>query len=138
MCPKCMVHTPVGVRCRDCAGLKRLPTFDVSHGDIVKASLTGIGIGVALGLLFGFLSFILFSIPFLPWIALVGIGYGVGEGVSLWVNRKRGRALQAIAAVCVFVSFIFFSVFGQFLVRDLFGLLALAFAVYVAVTRVRP
>ena len=139
VCPKCMVHTPVGVRCPDCAQLRRLPTFDVSYGDMLKGSLTGIGIGVGLGLLFGFLSFVLFRIPFLPSIALAGIGYAVGEGVSMSVNRKRGRALQVIAGGCVFLSFttiVLFSISGRFLAQNIFGLLALAFAIYIAWTRV--
>ena len=137
VCPKCLVHSYVGVRCPDCAGLRKLPTFDVSYRDIVKASGVGVGIGVVLGLLFSFFSFVLFRIPFLPWFALIGIGYAVGEGISLSVNRKRGRVLGVIAAFAVMISFgtiVLFSYVGQ----DLFGLMALAFAVYIAVKRVRP
>ncbi len=137
VCPKCMVHTPVGVRCQECAQLKRLPLFEVSHSELFKASLVGLGIGGALGILFGLLSFVILSIPFLPWIALVGIGYAIGEGVSLATNRKRARPLQVIAIASVVVSFIIIAMFTPQLNNDLIGLLSLAASVYVAYTRVR-
>ena len=132
-----MVHTPVGVRCPDCANLKKLPQFQVSYGVLAKASLAGLAIAGGLGVLFGVLSFVLLSVPFLPWIALVGIGYVVGEGVSIAANHKRARQLQIIAVLSVIVSFIVIAVFNPIFSNTLIGLLALAAAGYIAYTRVR-
>ena len=47
ICPSCMVHAPVGVRCLDCARARPLPTFDVSAPFLLRA----IGAGVAVSLL---------------------------------------------------------------------------------------
>ena len=131
------MHTPVGVRCPDCANLKKLPQFQVSYGVLAKASLAGLAIAGGLGVLFGVLSFVLLSVPFLPWIALVGIGYAVGEGVSIAANHKRARQLQIIAVLSVIVSFIVIAVFNPIFSNTLIGLLALAAAGYIAYTRVR-
>ena len=30
ICPRCLVHTPVGARCRECANVRRIPTYNVS------------------------------------------------------------------------------------------------------------
>ena len=31
ICPRCLVETPVGARCRKCANVRRLPTYSVSR-----------------------------------------------------------------------------------------------------------
>ena len=41
ICPRCLVYTPVGARCRDCAQLRRLPTYQVPASYILR------GIGAA-------------------------------------------------------------------------------------------
>ncbi len=41
ICPQCMVHSPVGARCMECAQLKQLPTFEVSRGYMTRAILAG-------------------------------------------------------------------------------------------------
>ena len=43
ICPRCLVQTPVGARCRKCAGLRRLPTYEIAPQQYLKA------VGVALG-----------------------------------------------------------------------------------------
>ncbi len=155
ICPKCLIYAPVGVRCPSCAQVKKLPTFQVSYKDILKGLAAGLAVGIALGFLLGFMSDMLFRIPFLPWIALVGVGYLVGESISLATNRKRGVPLMIIAAASVLMSFIIISMVGKVLldplvegwnphasVQDVLwgivvGLVALAASIYFAVTRVR-
>ena len=53
ICPKCTVQTPVGARCPDCAKLTRLPTFQVSAIDYLKAVGIGMGLAIILGLGWG-------------------------------------------------------------------------------------
>ena len=138
VCPRCVVHTPVGMRCPDCAQLRRLPTFDVSLPVLARSAAAGLGVAVAAGLAFVFLSPLLLRLPFLDFIALVAAGYAVGEAVSAASNRRRGRALRWTAALCVLVTFVVIVT----LIRGLLGvgaisyLLALAFSIYVAVNRV--
>ncbi|MFQ5860154.1 MAG: B-box zinc finger protein [Dehalococcoidia bacterium] len=138
ICPQCMVYTPVGVKCRECARLRKMPPYDVTLQHYVRGGLAGLGIGVASGILLGLLMPFLVYIPFLPWLAFVGMGYAVGEGVSVATNHKRGSGLVGLVVVSFILSYVISSLFyGTFLLGSLFGLLILAAALYVAVSRVR-
>tara|TARA_B100001013_G_C24442551_1_gene376325 strand:+ start:256 stop:591 length:336 start_codon:yes stop_codon:yes gene_type:complete len=109
-------------------------------GILLRALSTGIVMSGVTGFLWGLLFFDLFRIPFLPWIAIVGIGYAVGETVSASVNRKRGRYLQYIAGSSVMLSYVVAGfinplIFGITL-PDLFFLLMLGVGVFIAISRV--
>ena len=143
ICPKCMVQTPVGARCPDCARVYKLPTYSVSTQHYLKAAGTGLGMAVACGIVWGL---VMGLVPFyyLNLLLAAGVGYAIGEVVSLSVNRKRGKGLAAIAGIAVvmgyLVSILFpwgrsFPLFNMlYLVLDL---LALALGIFVAVTRLR-
>ena len=96
ICPQCMVFTPVGARCPDCAH-RKLPTFDVGSPDLAKAIGTSLAIGIGGGVLFALLSPLFVGFFILDILAFVGLGYAIGEGVSASVNRKRGRSLRYVA-----------------------------------------
>ena len=101
----------------------------------------GIGVGGVIGLLLLNLLLVPLGLVgfYLRWLALVGIGFLIGSGVSWAVNRKRSRGLQWIAGVGAVVTFLVAAyLFPQgFALNSLFGLLALAAAVYVAVSQLR-
>ena len=104
ICPSCMVHAPVGVRCLDCARSRPLPTFDVSTPFLLRA----VGAGVAVSLLgaavtVGVIWFI--PLPYLSTILIAALGYGIGESVSLATNRKRGTRLKLVSGVCMLIGF---------------------------------
>ena len=135
ICPRCIVHAPVGIRCPTCANMARLPTFDVKGQYVVRAVVMGLGLGFANGYLWMLLSI---NIPFIVWVALAGIGYLNGEGISVVTNRKRGPTLGVIAAASVVISY---SV-GVYLLDPVLGLrpfgwIALVIAIYVAMGRVK-
>ena len=73
----------------------------------------------------------------------LGIGYAIGESISLSVNRKRGRGLQLIAGLSMVVSYVVRSLLETphlgFLNTfvNLFGLIALVLGIIVAVSRLR-
>ena len=100
ICPKCMIYTPVGARCRDCAQLRRLPIYDISALNY----LSGLGAGLAIALVAGVIWSRIPGFLFI-WVPLL-VGYLVGEGVSRAANRKRGRGLQVIAGLMVILSFV--------------------------------
>ena len=106
ICPSCMVHTPVGYRCKDCARVRPPPTFDVNRVYLARAIGASVALGVAGGIAFKVLSLLLGSVPFWQAIAFAGIGYMVGEGVSVAVNRKRGRGLKLVASGGVFLAYV--------------------------------
>ena len=136
ICPKCMVQTPVGARCPDCARLYKLPTFRVSTKHYLRAVGTGLGMAIVCGIVWGVV------IGFLPrfYLGLLlagGAGYAIGEVVSLSVNRKRGTGLAIVAGIAVTISYLV-SVFWPWGIGfRLLDLLALALGIFVAATRLR-
>ena len=140
ICPKCLVQTPVGARCRDCARLYKLPTFRISPAYYLRAIGAALGMAVVVGLVWGFIT------DFLPFIYLnlllaIGIGYAIGEVTGLAVNRKRGPGLAVVGgiavAVCYAVNIFTFGTIphvGLGLVIDLIGLVL---GISAAVVRLR-
>ena len=90
ICPKCLVHTPVGARCPDCARPTR-----ISRPGGTVAYLSGGAAGFAVGALGGAL------MPFIPGglLILLLTGYLVGEAVSKALHRRGGRGLAIVAFV---------------------------------------
>lgn len=139
ICPKDIVQTPVGARCPECAKLYKLPTYQVSTKYYLRAAGAAVGTAIICGIIWWLIEGI---IPFFSLNLLLapGIGYAIGEVVSLSVNRKRGRWLATIAAIAVILSYLFaFLVLGRppFGFNILYHLLALALGIFVAVTRLR-
>lgn len=143
ICPRCMVETPVGMKCRDCAKLQRPPMFRVSCGHYLRA----IGAGLVLAAVFGFgwaviRVFVPFS-GFMDFFIALGVGYGIGELVHLAARRKRGAGLALIAGVSAGLGyFLGLLVFSSLLTSfhydiDLFDLLFAAVTVFVAVNVLR-
>ena len=117
ICSRCAILTPVGSRCRDCAGLRRLPTFDAKPIDVMRALVAALLVGLAVGVALSFAD-ALFP-PALGWLlraaGLIAAGYLVGEAVSVAVNRKRGAFFQVIAVM----GFVFSYALFELLTRDL-------------------
>ncbi|MCE2405401.1 MAG: hypothetical protein J4F43_09630 [Dehalococcoidia bacterium] len=135
ICPRCMIQTPVGARCRDCARVTPHPTYDVSTNYFVRASVAAAVVGIVGGILWGALWPHLVGILFLPWLMAAGVGLAIGEAVSFMSNRKRGRGLAGVAVAGVTLSII-----TMLLVAPIFHylhLLAFALTYYMAVSRVR-
>ena len=112
ICGKCVVTTPVGARCPDCANVQRLPTYSLPAPQfgmsLAVALVVGIGTGVVLGFvrilgIFGFLGSLYVPMGF------VAAGYLIGETISRASNRKRATPLQILAAFSYGGSIIAFS-----------------------------
>ena len=142
ICPKCMVQTPVGARCRECAQLYKLPTYRVSTQYYLRAIGAGLGVAIVCGIVWGAIGSILHFF-YLNLLLAAGAGYVIGEVVSLSVNRKRGTGLAVIAGIAVVISYlvsIFIPWGAGFTFSILFlviNLVALALGIFVAVTRLR-
>ena len=141
ICPKCMVQTPVGARCPDCARLYKLPTYQVSTRHYLRAVGVGLGMAIACGIVWGvvggFVRFVIFIGLFLSLVLAAGVGYAIGEVISLSVNRKRGTGLAVIAGGSLVASYLVSILFPWGLGFGLFDLLAIALGVFVAVIRLR-
>jgi hypothetical protein len=140
ICPRCLVQTPVGARCPACARLYKLPTFRVSTSYYARAAGTALGMAAVTGIIWGVINgFIGFF--YLNLVLAAGVGYAIGEVVSLAVNRKRGRWLAVVGGIGVALAYLvniftFGTVpFGA--IRIVLDLVSLGIGVYVAIIRLR-
>jgi hypothetical protein len=141
ICPKCMVASPVGSRCRDCAQIRRLPTYNVPRQFFVRAYAAGIVGGAVLGYLWS----VLFSvrsggIGFLSILIGAGIGFGIAWAIDQATNAKRGPALQGAAVLGVVLAYFVRNLAneGTLIVQDDIGaMVAVAVGVFVAINRLR-
>jgi len=143
ICARCLVHTPVGARCRECANVRRIPTYNVSSGILARgigAALLG---GAVLGIawwIFNPLSAFFFGVIF-----GLGVGYGVGEAVSFATNRRAGPPLQMMAVAGVAIAYLvrvgLLFALSDWMFRDLRmdlgGLIAVVLAAFIAAGRLR-
>ena len=144
ICPQCLVQTPVGARCPDCANLRRLPLFEIGFIHYLKAAGVSLGLAILLGFLWALIRWQV-SFFYLDLAIAAGSGYAIGELVSLSINRKRGRGLQGIAGggvilgyiignIRFFAGVIFLPLSSLF---SLWGLIGLFLGVVIAVSRLR-
>jgi hypothetical protein len=105
ICPQCMVQTPVGSRCRECAKMYKLPTYRVSPAYYLRATGAALVTAAVLGLAWGFItSFISFIV--LNLLIFAAVGWVIGEVTGLSVNRKRGIWLAVIGGAAVVVCYV--------------------------------
>lgn len=98
MCTDCLIHTPVGLRCRQCANIRPSPIYDVKAGRLLLATAAGLAVAVVAGMVvFAFVR------PFALWLSWA-YGLLVGEAVSAAANRKRGPNLQLITIASIIVG----------------------------------
>lgn len=146
ICPKCLVETPVGARCRKCAHVRRLPTYTITPVQYSKAIAAGLGVAIAVGIGWAWLRS---TVDILAWSLTVGlilgsvVAYGIAEIVSRSVNRKRGLPLQVIACACFVLCYVISWVgiseeaLTLFLHFDLIDILVVILGVVIAAARLR-
>ncbi len=141
ICPRCLVYTPVGARCRECAHLRRIPTYDVA----ARYLLRGIAAAIGGGILGGILWYLLLprrvsGVAYFALFFAIGLGYAIGETVSWASNRKRGAMLQGTAACGIVIAYLLRNVLqgsGLLAANDLFGYVTVGLAIVVAIGRLR-
>jgi hypothetical protein len=97
ICPRCMVATPIGYRCPDCARGPKPAIYQASPTGIVRGAAVGAAVAVTIGVLWG-----LFPNWEFYWCLI--LGFGISESISWATKYKRGSELMTIAMVCVFIS----------------------------------
>ena len=144
ICPKCMVQTPVGARCPDCARVKKIPVYDVPPLYYLRAIGAGFGAGIGTGLVWGLIHI---NLPtfFFNILLAAGAGLLIGEIITRSVNRKKGTGLAIIGGLCVLlacgiayaVEINRFGFPGINLLRMGYEFLSAAVGVFLAVNRLR-
>ena len=102
VCPQCLVHAAVGIRCGECGKGTVPPTYRVEASSLTIGIVTAVALGLAGGLALG-----LFVRPFgglIHLAAFVGLGLVMAEAVSWAAGGKRGRRVQYVAAAGVAVA----------------------------------
>lgn len=145
ICPQCLVHTPGGIRCPDCAKMKRLPMYTVGASHIARA----VGAGLAVALPLGFLGAIILpptghaSFFMLFFALLMGTGAGtlVAEAIYRASGGKRGPIIMGVAVASLVAAWVVRLVVSgasvELGLRDLAGLAIIGFAVVAASNRLR-
>ncbi len=108
ICTECAVRHPVGLRCRECAQLRRLPIYEVSWKGYSLSLVVGLlvaTLSVFLGNLLMRALFLPFIGWFIPWILAAAIGVALGESMSWAAGYKRGRGLQILAGLCATLGY---------------------------------
>lgn len=99
ICTSCMIQTPVGMRCRQCAGLRKLPQYQVGPGLLVRSGLAGLVVSALAWLAAG-------VIPYLRFFLAIFVGFAVGEVMSRAARRRGNHVLEAVAVVAVVAGWV--------------------------------
>jgi hypothetical protein len=152
ICPQCMVQSPVGARCPDCANIGQSPIFRSTPIELTSAIAVSAGGAIFFGLIYAILVWILWK--FLPFNLQVGsiavsfiIAFGgapVGNFVKRAGKNKLDARLRVVAAFTMFVVWVvgyslaaLFGVWsGVFL--NIIVYIGLGVGIYVAMNKVRP
>lgn len=138
ICPREMVQTAVGLRCPDCARLKKLPTYQVTGLYYLRAGGAGLGMAIVCGAAWGLLAPFISSFFFLLNILLgAAAGFAIGEVMGLAVNRKRGTGLAVTGSIAVVISYLVAVFVPWGMPFSFFDILAVAAGVFMAVIRIR-
>jgi hypothetical protein len=103
ICTECAVRHPVGLRCPQCAQLRKVPTYDVPANLYPRALAAGLGTALLCGIVAEILPLFIpiFMVSF--FLALVA-GAIIGEAISRVAGYKRGRGLQVVAGASAIVG----------------------------------
>jgi len=144
ICPRCLVYTPAGARCRDCAQLRRPVMYELSTAHYAKAAGAALGVGAVVGVVGGLILPPDARVPlfglFLALFAGSGIGSVMAEAITRATRGKRGTAVQLIALGGILAAAVVrLLVSGQFnlAAQDVLGLFAFGIAGVVAWGRLR-
>jgi len=95
ICVRCVVQTPVGGRCRECANVRKAPIFLVGPRRYARAAAYGLATSVVGGFIWasmgGFFG--------LSCLLLLLLGYLVGEAVSRGADGCISRGLTVMAGI---------------------------------------
>lgn len=141
ICPRCMVHAPVGVRCPDCGRSRPTPTFDVTPAFLARGIGAGVAVALVCGVAFAVVSIVAYeNLPynfsrFVAPLLIATLGYLIGTSVSLATNRKRGTKLKFVGGLSTLLGFSIMVFVTGGITLNLFGMVAAAVAFYVAINR---
>ncbi|MCI0803222.1 MAG: hypothetical protein J4N96_02110 [Chloroflexi bacterium] len=151
ICPQCMVQSPVGARCPDCANIGQAPIFRSTPAELTTTMALSLGAAVVFGTIYGLIVWVLWNLPFNFQIGnvvtalIIGLaGAPVGEFVRRAGKYKLDSRLRTVAAITMFLVWVvgitISSLLGVWsgIFTNIIGYIGLGIGVYVAMNRVRP
>lgn len=141
ICPRCMIQTPVGARCRECAQLRKAPMYELAPSHYARAAGAAAAVAVGGGLAWALVTLALpFAFGFFLLILAGAFGYAASEVMDRLTKGKRGLAVQALAVAGIVGAYLVRNVAvagAPLLAGDFAGYLALILAAVVAVANLR-
>lgn len=98
ICQRCGIRTPVGLRCRECAQMRRPPSYVLGPLHYLVAVVVGLPAATVAGLIMAQMGF------YLAFFLGAGAGGLIAEMVYRATRGKRGPALAAVVAGCIIVG----------------------------------
>jgi hypothetical protein len=138
ICPRCLVQTPVGARCRECGTSKKSPIYTLTPMLYARMAALAIIGGGLVGLAWALVAPGAFFIGFFSLIVAGAVGWIMAKGIERAANYKRGRPVQLFAVGGILIAYAVRSAFVyDGLMLDIYGLIGLAVACYVAISNLR-
>jgi predicted lipid-binding transport protein (Tim44 family) len=106
ICPACLIQSPVGARCPDCAKVVKNPIYTLNSKQMVRAAAAAIIGGLVLGIVWGVIVFQfrfglgLFSVIILG----VALGFAFTRIMEFATGSKRGPAVVAFAVAGMLIA----------------------------------
>lgn len=135
ICPRCLVQTPVGMKCRDCARIVRSPIYTVRGLALWRSVGIALVGGVVMGLIWGFI-LLPFTFGFLSIFLGAGLGWAFTRMLEWASGRKRGPVMIGLAVVGIGIAWGITAFLIPFRIA-LYGLVAVGIGVYWAYQNLR-
>ncbi|MDZ7728538.1 MAG: hypothetical protein U5Q44_10310 [Dehalococcoidia bacterium] len=96
ICPRCMVMSPVGARCKTCSPMRKAPMYTLGVQHILRAVGTALIGGAVMGIAWGLVGSA-FSFGFLLLLVGVALGWAFTKMMEFGTGYKRGPIVVACA-----------------------------------------
>lgn len=95
ICTRCGIRTPVGIRCRECARLRRPPSYSLAPWHFLLAGLVALPASFVAGLIMQQVGI------FFAFFLGAAVGGVIAEIVYRATGGKRGRWLALVVSICI-------------------------------------
>ncbi len=136
ICPRCMIQTPIGARCPDCARLSKSPVYTLTPTTLVRAGVAALIGGVAMGLIWR-LILLPFTVGLFSIFIGAGLGYGFTRMMEFATRRKRGPGVVALAMGGIALAWAMQPLLGVPFEFARYGLVAVGIGMYLAYQNLR-
>ena len=104
ICVGCTFQHPVGIRCKECIKTHSLPIYQISITYLLRGFLAMIGTGT-MGALISYAASYFFPHDLLIFfLFMLGLGYLIGEAISICLNRRRGGVYRLFPIGAVLIA----------------------------------